>query len=109
MFYKQSRSIYKYTYAPKNTVIVHKLIQNMRLYSTTLQCFIDELQLCVVRGPWGDSRVCCWLVTLWVATVTMHSIQGANSITRSIEEMCDVVFTCVFLESLHLLVYDFMI
>lgn len=47
-------------------------------------------------------------LTLWVAMVTMYSIQGANSITHAALRgcVCDVVFTCVFLESLHLHVYD---
>lgn len=45
------------------------------------------------------------LVTLWVAMVIICSIQGASSITFSIEGVCDVVFVCVFLDSLHV-VYD---
>lgn len=101
--------------APKNTVTGDKFIrfpdfcQNMILYFTTVQRFIDELYLCVVgeqkSRPMGKvTKESLLLVTLWVAMVTMY--QGANSLTRSIEGVCDVVFTCVFLESLRLLVYD---
>ncbi len=106
-FWSQISKVYirpdKYITAPTNTVTGDQLIwfpnfcQNTMLCFTTVQRFIDELYLCLVAEqksrPMGKvTKESLLLVTLWVAMVTMYHIQGANSLTRSIEGVCDAVY-----------------
>lgn len=78
------------------------------LYIAIVLCFTEQLQLFLLEEQESSTPKKSLLsVTTWVAVVTMYSIQGAKSITRSIEEVC--VKSCLYVSFQSLSISVFMI